>query len=260
MNTRIFLENFWASEQKNELFVCMPFHNKLKTKFVVIDKIAKELGFDKAVKVDQKVESNSILFDILDGIANSKVLLFDLSEDPKFSEVRDVKFSKINENVLYELGVAITAREPNDILLIREKSSNSVLPFDITDTRINFYEGEINEEWLKAKLKLILDEQKWYLSRRIKTVIRSIDSSALKVIWKFVLEDCDHYNDEDLLVNEKLGLTRLIDLGIIFFAHGKAGTEYAYYWTELGKQVLIKLGIETVFERNKRLGKFMTGT
>src|SRR5438105_14627216 len=116
MYTKFFFENFWLSEQKNELFVCMPFNADFDKKFKVINKVAVDLGFEKARRTKEDQKANDIVHEILDGIGNSKTLLFDLSDNPK----------EPNGNVLYELGIATAVREPEDMLLIREKSSSKV--------------------------------------------------------------------------------------------------------------------------------------
>lgn len=249
MYPKIFFENFWEREQKNELFVCMPFHVNLDGKFDVICEVAKELGFDRAVRVKEDYVANDITYKILGGIGNSRTLLFDLSDDPK----SHCEFSKqANINVLYELGISTAIREPEDILLIREKSK-SELPFDIKSLNINGYEGPLNRDWLNQKLKAVLDGQNWYKSRRVIATAKSIDSIGLKLILKIYKENRegeDHFNDEGLPTEVKLAILRLIDLGILWFATDKKGTEYAYHWTPFGRAVIKYLGVEKSIKIN----------
>jgi len=116
MYAKFFFERFWAGDQRNELFVCMPFHDSFDNKFRnIVSPSAQRAGFEKAERVKEDWEANVITDRIFDGIANSKMILFDLADDPK----SPCQFSKqINGNVLYELGVANSIREPEDILLI----------------------------------------------------------------------------------------------------------------------------------------------
>ncbi len=243
MYPKSFLENFWRGDQKNVLFVCMPFHDRLNEKFNTIEKVAKELGFENAVRVKEDWISNDITHKILDGISNSKTLLFDLSDDPKSL----CEFSKrVNENVLYELGIATAIREPEDILLIK-KRSESEMPFDVRNLAINEYNEELEKEWLKEKLKVLLDNQKWYKSKRVEVAAKSIDSFGLKLIhfyYKERPEKEDHFNDENMPIESKLAILRLLDLGFIWFATAKEGREYAYHWTLFGKEVIKYLGIK----------------
>jgi len=98
MYPKHFVESFWESEQKNQLFVVMAFDGLEDTKFKIIDTAAKALGFENAFRVGLETEANSITDRILDSIANSKMIIFDLSADSRTNE--------INPNVLYELGIA----------------------------------------------------------------------------------------------------------------------------------------------------------
>jgi len=245
MHGKHFFENFWNSEQKNELFVCMPFNNSFDDKFKKIDNVAKKLGFDKATRTKEGWMANDIVHEILDGIGNSKTLLFDVSNIPETS--------RVNENVLYELGIADAIREPEDFLLIREKSDIK-LPFDVSHIRYNEYEGDLQESWLKEKLEEVLKGQNWFKSRRIEAAAKSIDSAGFDLILKLYptnLVNEDHFNDLSIGDNPiaKLAILRLIDLGIIWFAtenlgEGKYG--YAYHWTPFGREVIKYLNIKKI--------------
>lgn len=230
----------------------MPFHNELDNKFRVIDEVAREVGFNQATRVKENQVADDITAKILNGIANSKTLLFDLSDDPK----SPCKYSRQpNGNVLYELGIAVAMREPEDILLIKEKSS-SVIPFDISSLTINEYEKSLKFGWLKDKLNKTLESQEWYRSRRVKAVARSIDSFGLKLMLSIYAQrpkGSEHFNDEKMRLQPeaKLAILRLLDLGILWFATDKNGTEYAYHWTSFGKEVMKYIGIE---KKHKKMG------
>lgn len=250
MYPKLFFENFWRGDQKNELFVCMPFHDKLDEKFGLIKRVARILSFENATRVKENWTADDIKYKIFDGIANSKTLLFDLSDDPK----SPCEFSKqVNSNVIYELGVANAIRDPEDMLMIRGKTTDiaKVIPFDISSLTINEYEKELTEEWLKEKLAKTLENQKWYKGRRVEAAAKSIDSFGLKLIhliYKNRPSDRDHFNDETIpkewRTEAKLAILRMMDLGIVWFATGKEGTEYAYHWTPFGREVIKRLGIE----------------
>ena len=245
MYPKVFFENFWKGSQGNHLFVCMPFHDDFNEKFQLIDRVASGLQFDYAVRVKEDWIADDITSKILDGIANSKMLLFDLSDDPK----SPCEYSRQpNGNVLYELGIAVAMREPEDILLIKEKSS-SATPFDIKSLTINEYDGALNDRWLTEKLKYTLENQEWYKSRRVEAAAKSIDSFGLKLMLSVYAnrpKDKDHFNDEQMRLQPeaKLAILRLLDLGILWFATDKGGTEYAYHWTPFGKEVMKSIGIK----------------
>jgi hypothetical protein len=246
MYPKVFFENFWGGEQRNELFVCIPFDESFDKKFEIIKDAAIQTGFKDARRTKEDSVANEITSKILDGIANSRMLLFDLSDDPNYSKSK----IKVNGNVLYELGIANAMREPDDILLIRKESLTGV-PFDITGLNIHFYKEDFTSDWMKEKLKNAIENQKWYKSRRVETAAKSIDSFGLKLIhliYKHRPSDRDHFNDEAIpqewRTEAKLAILRMMDLGIVWFATDKEGTEYAYHWTPFGREVIKRLGIK----------------
>lgn len=241
MYPKHFFENYWASEQKNQLFVCMPFDPSFDDKFSQIDKIARELGFECAKRVKEGLVGSDLLQEILDGIGNSRTLLFDLTDDPKSGIT--------NHNVVYELGVGTAIREPEDMLLIR-KESDKKLPFNVSHLRYNEYKS-LEDDWLKNKLDKIIKNQDWSKSRRIATIARAIDSFGYELmVVVYAGAGLDNFHDKEIkkFSDGKLGLLRLMDLGIIRFevSQERSKREGSYYWTPFGKEVMKFLGIEKV--------------
>ena len=205
---------------------------------------AKKAGFEKAERVKEDWEANVITDRIFDRIANSKMLLFDLTDDPK----SPCQFSKqVNGNVLYELGIANAIREPEDIVLIRA-ASDVKIPFDISGLNINMYDGELGIEWLLSKLTKALEDQAWYNSKRVDAAAKSIDDIALHIMNTVGCrpQGVNHFNIVGQPTEVKVSVLRLIDLGILWFASGidKRGVEHAYRWTSFGREVMKHLGIK----------------
>jgi hypothetical protein len=231
MYPKLFFENFWSSGQKNEIFIGIPFDGEYNTKFQKIDRVAKSLGFDKANTVKEGIIAGDIIHEILDGIANSKTLLFDISDD--------TRWSKINENVTYELGIAHAMREPEDILVIRKKSEKPI-SFDFSHIRYHEYDV-LGEDWLKEKLNDVIETQKWHKSKRINRIISLLDVTSLQFILCFGLNPLDHTSDHFHDGNikdpiQKLAILRLLDLNIIYTAMDYTGM--AYHFTNLGRAVI----------------------
>jgi len=245
MYAKFFFEKFWEGEQRNELFVCMPFDDSLDAKFhEVIDVGAQEIGFDRAVRVKEDWKPDVITDKIFDGIANSKMLLFDLSDDPKAPCQHS---RQANLNVLYELGISNALREPEDILLIRERSS-SKLPFDISGMTINEYEKDLKVKWLIERLSKAIEDQKWYKSKRVKAAAVSIDEFSLEIMHVHGSrpESKKHFHTKDWPSEKKMSVLRLMDLGILWFAsqtYSRGAYEYAYRWTSFGCEVMKHLEI-----------------
>lgn len=248
MYAKSFFQHFWAPDQRNELFVCMPFHPAFDSKFRnSFDPGARKAGFDKAARVSETWEANVITDKIFDGIANSKMLLFDLTDDPK-SPCQYTK--QINGNVLYELGVANAMREPEDILLIREDSVVNI-PFDVSGLNINVYKGELTLDWLVNKLKRTLERQAWYKSKRVQAAARSIDDIGLNLIVTIGKRPngYNHFNVVGLPAEVRMAASRLVDLGILWLATAEKGREHAYRWTPFGLEVIEFLGIRILLKR-----------
>lgn len=243
MYPKHFFERFWESEQKNQLFVGLPFDNEVNNTFNVINETAKKLGFEKAFRVGLETEANSINDRIFDAIANSKILIFDLSDDTRTKE--------INHNVIYELGIANAIREPFDIVLMRKKNEEKTkLPFDIQGLHINFFEQEVTEEFVKNIIESAMKNQEWHKSKRVRVASESLDENGLTLISSIGRrpKGYNHFNSSGFDYNTKMSVLRLVDLGILKFAWAiwpeNKGYEYAYHWTPFGYEVMKHIGLK----------------
>ena len=242
MWTKFFFERFWESGQRNELFVCMPFHYEFDERFAaIIEPSAKEVGFEKAARVDQSTEGNVVTDKIWDGIANSKMILVDLTGDPKSK-------GHVNGNVLLELGVAQAMREPSAVVIIRDQDLDTA-DFDVRGLTINRpRNGKLTTEWLTDLLRGSVKNYDWSESKRVKAASESIDEIGLMLMWSNgrLPKDWRHFNTVGQSAEVKLSVLRLMDLGILRLGTGgsNAPTEHAYHWTPFGDQVIRRLGME----------------
>lgn len=256
-----FFENFFQGKQENKLFVCMPFDDSLDSKFNIIKKIAEEdLGdkykFEEVIRTKEEWAAGDLTEEIFNGIAHSKILLFDLSDDPKYEN----NLKEVSPNVTYELGVALTFRSKEDILLIRKDSERPIedLPFDINHLPIRKYEDLKNNDWLKNLLINRLDHREKYKERVLSGVHRAMDDIGGFIIRNHATKN--NYKGEpfnvpsvykELLQTQTSALLkpsieevrssvlRLLDLGIVRsqFRYKDNIFEYNYYFTELGIEV-----------------------
>ncbi len=246
MYVKFFFERFWEGNQRNELFVCMPFHDSMDGKFELIQEAARLAGFERAARVKEDWQPNVITDKIFDGIANSRLLLFDLSDDPKQKQA--------NGNVLYELGIANAMRDPQDMVLIRKKSRRRV-PFDISGlTYISYI--DLGAPVLRDILRDALERQEWHKSKRVDAAAQALDEVALGLMYNNGRrpQGANHFGLGGLSPELKLCVFRLIDLGILRFAWGcyKDKYESAYYWTSFGYEVMKHLGIERLTDEEFR--------
>lgn len=235
MYPKFFFERFWEKEQRNELFVCMPFHDAFDPRFDdIIVPAAKKAGFDDALRVKGDIEGNVIMGKILDGIANSRMILIDLTDDPK-SACR--YSSHVNGNVLYEAGIAHAIRDPSSIVMIRDQVP-STADFDVRGLTINQPKDEkLTEGWLLSLLKSSLENHKWVESKRVKAAAELIDEFGLSFMYKF---KSTHFHLGAKATNERMSILRLSELGIIRLATGKPEKPLvcAYHWTPFGHEVM----------------------
>ena len=100
-----------------------------------------------AYRVDGRTISDSILTEILSGIANSRLVLADVTTIGQL-DGKPIR----NGNVLYEVGIAHAARIPEEVLLFR--SDDDPLPFDVTNVRVNRFDPDADPA---AAVELVVD-------------------------------------------------------------------------------------------------------
>jgi len=69
------------------------------------------------LRVDVSKTGDSVLTDIIDGIAHCEMILADVSAIGYDSKTGD---PYRNGNVMYEVGLAVAARQPSEVLLIQD--------------------------------------------------------------------------------------------------------------------------------------------
>lgn len=90
------------------------------------------------VRVDARKVSDSILTEILDGIARARVVVADIT-----AHGTDESHGR-NGNVMYEVGLAHATRLPEEVLLFR--SDDHHLLFDVSQVRVNRYDPDTNPD------------------------------------------------------------------------------------------------------------------
>ncbi len=258
MYTKHFIEQFWEGEQKDQLFVGMPFDGDEAWKFDVITKAAKKLNFKEgAFMQGTEKEAISIPEGIFFNIANSKMLLFDLSDDLRIPpQVSGQEYHRTNQNVMYELGVAMAIREPYEIALIRKKTGTEPrLPFDIRTININSFQDRFGSDFIEGIIKETLAKKELHRNKRIKFVRQSIDENSVMLMLAYGrIPNRNHFHLDPVQISPyKSSLLRLIDLGMIRFESSlwsPTGFEYAYHWTDFGYSVMEDLGIIKMNEKD----------
>jgi hypothetical protein len=86
-------------------------------------------------RVDLRAAGDSILTEILDGIARCRIFLADITAIGEVDR-RAVR----NANVMYEVGLAHAVRQPEEVLLLR--SDDRELGFDVANVRVHQYDPD----------------------------------------------------------------------------------------------------------------------
>jgi hypothetical protein len=125
-------------------FVAMSFNARFEPRWhkVIAPAVRAVLVNDKPLdphRVDLRKVGDSILTEILDGIARCRVFLADITAIGEIGE-RAVR----NANVMYEVGLAHAVRQPEEVLLFR--SDDRELLFDITNVRVQRYDPDGSPE------------------------------------------------------------------------------------------------------------------
>lgn len=117
-----FFTKYRVDKLINQVFVGMWFNTEHKIRFdnIIVKAIEKCQGM-KPYRVDQPVSGDSIPINILEGILNSRIVLFEISYiTPEIVIYNSIKMRFRNANVMYELGLAHAWRLPEEIIIIRD--------------------------------------------------------------------------------------------------------------------------------------------
>jgi hypothetical protein len=164
MYPNTFLRSLWRPEVRDQVFVAMSFEARFDERYHAIIKPAIEAepisgATLKAYRVDNSKTGDSILSEIVDGVAHSRIVLADVSV---IDEGRFTGAAVRNGNVMYEVGLAVACRVPSEVLLLRDDSKTflfdvSTIPhltIDVSDRdlAIKRIRGAIADRLLESRL------------------------------------------------------------------------------------------------------------
>ncbi len=227
----------------DRIFVGMWFNEEHKLRFDNIIVKAIDQSKLKPYRVDQPVSGDSIPINILEGILNSRIVLFDVSYITPEIVLKDSAKKRFrNANVMYELGLAHAWRLPEEIIVIRDDTDQ--LPFDITAFRVHTY-NPIDIVGSIEQISRIIKDAGIEINRAKSIIVeraaKSLDSRCLA----FMHDNRGHYFSEpqyNSIVADTIN--RFLNLGILLLDTSGGGGSYAYHWTELGRDVMKYFGIQ----------------
>lgn len=248
MYPRDFFDTYWRTDLRDEVFVAMPFHEEFKLVWTAAVRPAIEVDSGtglQAHRVDASILSGSIVTDILDGIAHSRVVLADISvaSEGRWRGQR-------NGNVMYELGLAHAIRQSTEILLIR--SDNEPVNFDIAQINIHHYpkhDLDGTRAQLSQLIADVLGQIEQEKSLKVQKAMDHLDADAIRYLIEYAVHgpftgpDPKTMRDAVLAISNRAVLTRLQQLGVIRATHDAANERIAFRLTEFGAAVIKGIGL-----------------
>jgi len=182
MYPQAFLTTFWRMELRPKVFVAMSFSEEYQARFEnVIEPSIRSIKQDgsslEPLRVDLSISGDSVLTEILDGIAHSRLVLADVSSVGKDSKSG---LTYRNGNVMYEVGVALACRHPSEVLLVRDDHDNFL--FDVSvipHMTIDFTEVESARRSLETALRERLREQRLVHDARVEMATAQLSSEEM---------------------------------------------------------------------------------
>jgi hypothetical protein len=242
MHPNAFLRSFWNMNLRPQVFVAMSFDPAYAGRFKrVIEPAVAAITVNgaplAAYRVDLSKSGDSILTDITDGIAHSQFILADVS-----TLGRDAQSGRPyrNGNVMYEVGIALAARHPSDVLLVRD--DDDPLLFDVTvipHAKIDFEKTDEARALLQNLLIERLREQQRVRHAKIEIAIASLSAEEMNLINRFALfpvnKAWNYPKTDNVNFEAQVAIPRLLDKGMIIVSGRFVDGHPAYRWTELGR-------------------------
>ena len=248
MYPRQFLDTFWSPEIRNQAFVAMTFDIAFDSIYgeIVEPACSIDCGLSP-VRVDYRRGGDSIITEILDGIAHSRLVIAEISSlrkgDPRSR----------NGNVMWEVGVAHAFRQPDEVILLR--TDDDPLLFDIGPIRVHRYADTDPQQARKELSEIIQDRLasiEYQKSMLIDRALRALDPGALSALMNSISFDQlgQTFEIKPIMRNQMIW-PKLFELGIVAFAFdvidgkavekltkGDASAWHQYRATSFGEAVL----------------------
>ena len=248
MNPNTYLKTMWRSSFEPYVFVAMSFEERFETRFQTIIRPAieeSEIGGNrlKAHRVDLSKSGESILTEISNGIAHCFLFLADVST---IDVLRFTQKPARNSNVLYEVGMALACRSPEEVLLVRD--DNDPLIFDTSSVpheTIDFDDTETAIDMIRSLLNDRARERKIIYDARVISALTHLGPDDLEILKVLANIDPNHSADFRKQFGDKKGMAiptaRALDnLLRLDLAAGHSLTEDAsmtYKLTDIGRAV-----------------------
>jgi len=243
---------------RDEVFVIMSFAHDFEDRWHQVIRPAVDAVGLKPNRVDYNTSGESVVYDILDGIANSRLVLADITS-VLMCDAHGILWPQRNGNVMWEVGIAHTLRLPDEVLLVRSDIDPSI--FDLTQFRAFPYAPTDVSACIPYLTALIRDRLRAVdqaKSQLVNQAARAIDALGIDFLFSSVPTDGREFTITASIDNG-LKTPRLFDLGIIEVARFEKvppskecpnGRMFFYRLTQFGSAVLVALLEHVGFERS----------
>jgi len=240
MHPNAFLKTYWRLDLRPQVFVAMNFAPAYEQRFQKVFKPAIEaLTVDRirlsAYRVDNSKTGDSILTDILDGVAHSQMILADVSAVGRDSITGD---AYRNGNVMYEIGLALACRQTQEVLLVRDDREKFL--FDVSTIphmHLNFANAEQARQQLQEEIIARLRERNYFRDARINMAISQLtaeEMAHLKQTFEYTRSTVWGRAVMGIASWNSIATSRLLDKQIIRIAGEFSNGNTAYEFTDLG--------------------------
>jgi hypothetical protein len=154
MHPHTFYSSLFDWKRRDEVFVIIPFTSDFDPRWrdVIQPSIEQDLKL-KAVRVDERESGESVIHDILDGLAHARLIIADISSKPLWAKPGTETHR--SGNVMWELGIAHVMRVPDEVIIVKSDDGNAI--FDLTQFRAFQYDPRDAVEARRVLTKLARD-------------------------------------------------------------------------------------------------------
>lgn len=238
MHPNLYLQTYWRSHIRPEIFVAMSFSPEYDSRFKdIIEPAIGEVGATGAKLIARRVDlsksGDSIVTQIMDGVAHSEMVLADVS-----TAGYDAKSGRPyrNANVMYEVGLALACRQPAEVLLLRD-DLNPFL-FDVSTIphlHVDFSNAPQARVSITEELNHRLAERNHLEDARIASAISTMTAQEKQILHVFA-----QYTPSQVfwITSENLAtlaaVPRLLDKQLMTTVGITHDGHAMYRWTRLG--------------------------
>lgn len=248
MYPRDFFDTYWRTDRRNEIFIAMPFHDEFTPVWerAIRPAIEEDQRSITAKRVDATILSGSIVIEILDGIAHSRLVFADISVACKGRWA-----GQRNGNVMYEVGLAHAVRQATEVILVR--SDEEPINFDLAQINIHRYDRNHLDNARGLFLRLIseaLRQVQLEKSLKVARAIDLLDASSIRYLSEFASKGPftgpapKTMGEELIAISNRAALAHLQQLGIIRCHPVPTDSPAVFTLTEFGKAIVARLEIK----------------